>query len=51
MIDIRFFLIKRNVDLIKNKDDVFYTKLIKLISNYIDHLCDKNVEGFPSCCV
>ena len=47
VIDNRFFLIKQNVELVKNKDDNFYYELIKIISNYINQLCDKKVEEFP----
>ena len=47
VIDNRFFLIKQNVELVENKDDNFYYELIKIISNYINQLCDKKVEEFP----
>lgn len=48
VIDNRFNLIKQNIELINNKDVRFYTKLIKIISYYMDQLYDKNVEDFPS---
>ena len=48
VVDNRFSLIKRNGELIENKDDYFYAELIKLIGNYIDRLYDKDVKYFPS---
>ena len=38
IIDNRYNLIKENVDLIENKDNNFYTQLIKLLSEYIDEV-------------
>ena len=48
VIDNRFNLIKQSVERVDNKDDFFNTKLIKLISPYINQLYDKKVEDFPS---
>ena len=48
VIDNRFNLIKQNIKLINNKDANFYTKLIKIISYYMDQLYDKSIEDFPS---
>ena len=47
VIDNRLFLIKHNVELIENKDDEFYSELIKMLSEYIGVLYDKRVENFP----
>ncbi|MBR2828174.1 MAG: hypothetical protein IKE70_02970, partial [Bacilli bacterium] len=48
VIDNRFSLIKQIVETIENKDDIFYSELIKLIGNYIDPLYDKRVDDFPN---
>ena len=48
VIDNRLGLIKQIINQADNKDDKFYTKLIKLISYYINQLYDKKVEDFPS---
>lgn len=48
VVDNRFNLIKKSVELVENKDDNFYDELIKLISYYINKLYDKKVEDFPS---
>lgn len=48
VVDNRLSLIKQNVDLVENKDNNFYARLVKLIGNYIDQLYDKEVEDFPS---
>lgn len=47
VVDNRFSLIKQSVERVENKDDNFYTELVKLISNYINELCDKKIEDFP----
>lgn len=47
VVDNRFLLIKQVVDVVENKDDKFYTELVKLIANFIDQLYDKDVHGFP----
>lgn len=47
VVDNRFGLIKQNIGLIENKDDNFYSKLISLISNYIDKLYDSKIDDFP----
>ena len=48
VVDNRFFLFIMNVQLVKDKNDTFYTDLIKLTSDYINQLYDKNVSDFPS---
>ena len=47
VVDNRFKLIKQRVSLIENKDDDFCSKLISLISNYIDKLYDSEIDDFP----
>ncbi len=47
VIDNRFTLIEQIVEQSENKNTNFYTKLIALISNYIDKLYDKEVNDFP----
>ena len=48
VIDNRLGLIKQIVNQADNKDDKFYTRLIKLISYYINQLYNEKVEDFPS---
>lgn len=48
VIDNRFLLVKEIVNSIKNESDDFYTELIKLIANNIDHLYDDYVRDFPT---
>lgn len=47
LIDNRFNLIKNNIELIENKDDHFYSELIKLLGTYVDQLYDKRVIDLP----
>lgn len=47
IIDNRFELIKNQVCSIENKDDAFYSGLIKLISIYVDKLYDSKVDNPP----
>ena len=47
IIDNRFELIKNQVCSIENKDDAFYSGLIKLISIYMDKLYDSKVDNPP----
>lgn len=47
IIDNRFELIKIQVCSIENKDDAFYSDLIKLISIYVDKLYDSKVDNPP----
>lgn len=48
LVDNRFTLIKQIVEQIENKDTNFYTKLVALISNYVNELYDKRVNDFPN---
>ena len=48
IVDNRLVLIRQKVELIENKNDAFYSELIKLIGNYIGKLYDKKVEDFPN---
>lgn len=46
IIDNRFELLKNSVDLVENKDENFYAELIRLISGYLDKLCDSKLDDF-----
>lgn len=48
VIDNRFKLLFQNVNSTKNKDDNFYSKLIGLLSDYINKLYDAKISDFPN---
>lgn len=48
VVDNRFELLKQRVDLIENKNDNFYSYLIKVISDYLNELYDSKIQNFPS---
>lgn len=48
VVDNRIKLIEKEISLIENKDDEFYSELIKLISVYIDKLYETEINDFPN---
>lgn len=46
-IDNRFVLLKQRVDLVENKDVIFYEELVNIISHYLNGLYDGEICDFP----
>ena len=46
VVDNRVSLVKQSVEQVENKDNNFYTRLVKLLSNYINKLYNTEIEDF-----